>query len=60
MTLKEFREKTDWMSPDTEIIVNWELMENLEVYSLMTDQEDGKVILRARSEDENETSQTAI
>lgn len=60
MTLKEFREKTEWMRPETEIIVNWELMENLEVYSLMTDQEDGKVILMARSEDENETSQTAI
>jgi len=52
MTLKEFRERTDWMSPDTEIIVNWELMDNLETYDLITDQEDSKVILMSRTEEE--------
>lgn len=51
MTLGEFREKTDWMSPDTEIIVNWELIENLDTYSVITDQDDNKVILMARAEE---------
>jgi len=54
MTLKEFQERTDWMSPDTEIIVNFELIDTLEVYDLMTDQEDNMIVLMAKVEGENE------